>query len=265
MASRTRPGDPRAGERGYTLLALVGIVTVMLIAVGAALPHWRAVVQREKEAELVARGFQYAEAIRVFQRRFGRLPNQLSEMIELDPRSLRRLYDDPMTGGPFLLLVEGPGGTIVPVDPESGEVVASPPPVPRPGEAPDAEPHTSFTGSGPIAGPIHGVKSRARGEAYRTLFDQKDYGSWEFTVERLGAAMDALGPDGLPRRLDYATIGKPFRYPPPGGIPGANPQARPQRGQPNRPRRPGQPPPGQLPREPPPPEQPDEGDGSAEE
>ena len=267
MASSTRAGSAArraesAGAEGYTFLALVGLITVMLIAIGAALPHWRAVVQRDKEAELIARGFQYAEAIRVFQLKQGRLPNQLAELLELEPRSIRRLWDDPMTGGPFLVLMEGPEGTVVPVDPETGEIVA-PPPVVDPdapgeeGEPSGRQPTTLAQGTAPrgsataaVAGPIHGVKSRASGEAYRTLFDQKDFGMWEFTVERLAAAIQATDPYGLPRRLDYSTIGKPFRYPPPGGIAGANPQAQPG-GRPSRPRRPGDPPPGPVPQPPP--------------
>jgi len=251
------------GESGFTLLVLIGIVTAMLIAIGAALPLWRGIVQREKEAELISRGFQYAEAIRVFQNRQGRLPNQLEELVEVEPRSIRRLWTDPMTGGSFLLLMEVPGGTVVPIDPKTGEVVAPPPPpgaegadpgdAPQPFGQPPGKPPTvpqpNFGGDGaPVAGPIHGVKSRGSGEAYRTLFDQKDYGNWEFTVERLTAATQGTGPLGLPRRTEYETLGKPFRYPPPGGVPGANPQAQPNKRQ----RGPGAPPPGQQPTEPPP-------------
>lgn len=266
MASSTRAGSarrPHRAERGYTLVVLMGMVAMILIAVAAALPHWRAVVQREKEAELVTRGFQYAEAIRVFQLRFGRLPTQLSELVELEPRSIRKLWDDPMSGGPFLLVMEGPDGALVSIDPETGELVVPPVEGGEEGEGGEAAPRgftggvRSFASGGQaavVAGPIHGVKSRARGEAYRVLFDQKDFGDWEFTVERLVAATSATGPDGLVRRVDYTTIGKPFRYPPPGGIAGQNLQPQGGRGpgqRPNRPRRPGAQPPGQPDPQPP--------------
>jgi type II secretory pathway pseudopilin PulG len=65
---RIRPGG------GYTLVAVVIIFTVMTILVAAVLPSWTAMIQRDKEEELVFRGLQYAEAIRVFQVRFGRYP-----------------------------------------------------------------------------------------------------------------------------------------------------------------------------------------------
>ncbi len=255
------PGERSRGERGFLLVFLVGLMAVMGIAVAAAIPHWVAIQQRERENELIARGFQYAEAIRVFQKRFGRLPNRLQELVEVEPRAIRQLWKDPMPDGGWLVLMQVPGGGIVPIDPKTGEVVA-PPPVtggdendtpptgrtgvrPIPGGAPGlgggASPGSVAGGpsGGPgVSGPIHGVKSRAHGEAYHKLFGETDYGAWEFTVERLVAATSAKTPDGLPRRMNYATMGKPFRYPPPGGIPGTSVQP----GQRGAPQPPGNPP-----------------------
>ena len=81
------------------------------------------------------------------------------------------------------------------------------------------------------------------------LFEQEDYGDWEFSVERLVAASDARTSAGLPVRFDYSTLGKPFRYPPPGGVPGMNPKPLPggKPGRPGRPARPGDPPKGPRP------------------
>lgn len=227
-------GRSRHGEAGYTLAVLVGILTVIGIMLAAAVPHWVARVQRAKEAELVARGLQYAEAIRVFQRRFGRLPSTLQELVEVEPRSIRQLWKNPFTPGAvggWVVLMEV-GGQVVAIDPVTGapvvggaaggdeeaggEAVAVPPPQVPPGGAPGG-----FTRSVAVAGPIHGVKSLVRGESYRAYFDQKDYGDWEFSVERLVAATSATTPEGILRRSDYETIGRPFPYPPPGGVPGA--------------------------------------------
>ncbi|HLF56250.1 MAG TPA: hypothetical protein VI942_05320 [Thermoanaerobaculia bacterium] len=227
MARSTPTGEcpARAGERGYTLAVVLGILTVMGIALGAALPHWAAMAQREREEELIARGFQYAEAIRVFQHRFGRLPNRLEELLEVEPRSIRQLWPDPMPEGGWLVLMEGPGGQIVPLDPKTGEVVAG---VAQEGEeGPKPPPIPPRAEGGGVAGPIHGVKSRARREAYHVLFDHKDIGDWEFTVERLVAATSPQTPDGLPRRAHYGILGRPFRYPPPGGVPGTTMQPTP--------------------------------------
>jgi len=234
------------------------VLTVMGIALAAAIPHWVAIENREREAELIARGFQYAEAIRVFQQRFGRLPNRLKELVEVEPRTIRQLWKDPMTDGEsFLVLMEVGSGQVLPIDPETGQIVVNPPATeppeegdnrpqggrqPQPGRVKPEPPPGNL---GPdFAAPIHGVKSRARGESYRSLFGQSNYGDWEFTVERLIAATTAKNSDGLLRRVDYSTIGKGFRYPPPGGIPGANlPPPGQGGGQP----RPPQPLPGQAP------------------
>jgi type II secretory pathway pseudopilin PulG len=224
----------RRGEAGYTLAVLVGIVTVLAIALAAAAPHWAARVQRAKEAELVARGLQYAEAIRVFQRRFGRLPNTLQELVDVEPRSIRQLWKNPFSssgvGGWVLLMVVG--GQVAPIDPLTGAVVGGAPAADEPGDgnvgaevaSPSPRPPNApggFTRGVAVAGPIHGVKSLFRGEAYLSFFDQKDYGDWEFSVERLVAATAATTPEGLLRRADYASIGRAFPFAPPGGVPGA--------------------------------------------
>jgi len=63
----------------------------------AATPPPSAVSASEKERELLFRGLQYAEAIRVFHNRFQRFPLRLEELITAQPRSIRRLWKDPMS------------------------------------------------------------------------------------------------------------------------------------------------------------------------
>ena len=76
-------------SRGYTLVALMIGLTIMAILVAAVLPLASTEAQRDKEDELVFRGFQYAEGVRGFRRRYGRYPNTLKEMYEVRPRTLR--------------------------------------------------------------------------------------------------------------------------------------------------------------------------------
>ena len=73
----------RRRSRGYNLVAVVMLVTVLNVLVAAALPLWSTAIRRDKEEELISRGLQYAEAIRIFQKRFGRLPNRLPELLEV--------------------------------------------------------------------------------------------------------------------------------------------------------------------------------------
>lgn len=107
-------GHGGRGMDGYNLVVLAVMVTILNILVAMALPSWGAIIQREKEAELIFRGLQYAEAIRVFQLRNNRLPNQLEELVEVTPRSIRQLWKNPMAKDGAWRLVLGapqqPGG-----------------------------------------------------------------------------------------------------------------------------------------------------------
>ncbi len=210
------PSGSRA-ERGYTLVALAMIVAATAIFAAAVIPLWSARIRRDKEEELISRGFQYAEGIRVFLRRFGRLPNRLEELIEVEPRSIRQLWKDPMTDdGAWAVIVELPGRGLIAVDSRTGQPVA---PIDLDGDGkPDRIPvQAAPEEGGTVAvGPIHGVQSMAHGEAFHSLFDKDDYGDWQFTVEGIQAAIAKPGPSGLPPRANALTIGRPFRYPPPG-------------------------------------------------
>ncbi|HEX9902370.1 MAG TPA: hypothetical protein VGB72_05865 [Acidobacteriota bacterium] len=99
------------GRPGYALIMLLLIVTVLSIGLMAALPVWRTQIQREKEEELIFRGRQIVEAVRLYQAKNpGRYPRSLQELYE--KRFLRRLYKDPMTpSGEWncLLLSGSPG------------------------------------------------------------------------------------------------------------------------------------------------------------
>jgi type II secretory pathway pseudopilin PulG len=73
------------------------VLVVLNIAVATAVQIWSKVIQRENEQELIFRGLQYAEAIRVFQRRFDRPPTTLEELMEVRPRVIRQLWTDPLS------------------------------------------------------------------------------------------------------------------------------------------------------------------------
>lgn len=219
-----RSGDPRdlsgvldrPAEAGYSLVAVVMLVTVMSILTAAVLPLWSAQTQRDKEEELISRGLQYAEAIRVFQRRFGRLPVRIEELIEVEPRSIRRLWADPMTGERnWVRIFEGvpPGG--LPIDPSTGQ------PIPDPdGDGVPGSGETTYVG------PIRGVRTSVSREGFQTFLDQTNYAQWEFRSDIFSRFRLSVGENGVPR-FSALTIGRPFRFPIPGGAgPGqpTNPQ-----------------------------------------
>lgn len=81
---------------GYTLIILLFAVTMLIVGLMVAVPVWQTQIQREKEEELIFRGKQYVEAIRLFQiKKPGTFPKTMDELIE--ERCIRRLYPDPMT------------------------------------------------------------------------------------------------------------------------------------------------------------------------
>jgi type II secretory pathway pseudopilin PulG len=81
---------------GYTILLLMFMVFVMSIGLMIAVPIWQTQIQREKEEELIFRGKQYVEAIRLFQsKRPGAFPKDFEELIE--EKCLRKLFEDPMS------------------------------------------------------------------------------------------------------------------------------------------------------------------------
>ena len=83
-------------EKGYTLLILLFAVSIVSIGLIVAVPVWHTQIQREKEEELIFRGNQYVEAVRLDQlKKPGTFPETLEELIE--EKCLRRLYKDPMT------------------------------------------------------------------------------------------------------------------------------------------------------------------------
>lgn len=206
----------RRGEAGYNLVMVAVAITLLSIALAAALPAWSNAAKREREEELIFRGLQYAEAIRVFQQRFGRLPNRLEELIEVEPRSIRQLWTDPMTGERDWRLVRGNA----PVGMEPG---AQPPPGQEVGGDAglgelDPEEAQNLPDGGAGLGPIRGVRSRSTDEALKTFFDKERYDQWLFTVDLLmaGGGVRQSGGAGVPipleiTRLHSRWIGRPFR------------------------------------------------------
>jgi type II secretory pathway pseudopilin PulG len=226
----------RQSEGGYNLVVLMVLVTVMNVAIAVALPYWSRFAQREKEAEAIFRGLQYAEAIRVFQKRHSRLPTKLEELIEIEPRALRRLYPNPLQeSGQWGLLVQSasmPGGRN---DPRRGARggVRQPigPPGSTPGQTggvginPDLVPGTNYVAVPPAAegeddvelrgprtrttGPLVGVYPAVDAPSQRLFFGQDNYSAWHFTVALIPLPV-VVGDRSLPR-VTSEWIGKPFR------------------------------------------------------
>jgi type II secretory pathway pseudopilin PulG len=108
-------------HRGAALLMTMFLVAVIGILLTVAGPVWRTERQRDKEADLLWVGEQYANAIAAYYAASSPpqllYPQKLSELL-LDARQpnvvrhLRRLYRDPLTGSPDWGLVKDASGRI---------------------------------------------------------------------------------------------------------------------------------------------------------
>lgn len=92
----TAPPHRHTTSPGYTLAGLMIVLIVLEVAVALALPLWSGAAKRDREEEMIFRGLQYAEAVRVFQQLEGRLPAGLKELAEHEPRVLRQAWTNPI-------------------------------------------------------------------------------------------------------------------------------------------------------------------------
>jgi type II secretory pathway pseudopilin PulG len=196
VVART-PSAPRAlrpapsGERGFTLAALIVILTIMMIFVAYTVPRqWSTVMQREREQQTIWAMHQYARAIHEFHRVHNNTyPVSMQQLVEArQPRFLRGPKDgipDPFTGQMDWLLVPstaagqqqnrnlptpgGPGGT-----PQQ-------PPTTTP-----ALPMKDYAG-----GPFIGVRPPKTGKSLIVLNGADTYEQWTYTESDVKAEIDA--------------------------------------------------------------------------
>jgi type II secretory pathway pseudopilin PulG len=198
----------RQAAGGYTLVALLVGMTVASILIASVLPLASAQAQREKEAELIFRGLQYAEGIRIFRRRFGRYPNSLAELVEVKPRSARKLWKDPMTKDGEWAVISAAGTPVTPPPGPGGR----PAPTPRP--TPTRGPFATPGAGEPGGGPVMGVHSKSTERGYRLWEGRQSYNEWRFTEASL--AESAQGGAGTGPGPGFGGI-DPVPAPPGGG------------------------------------------------
>jgi len=173
------------------MVMLIVALTVLNIMIAAMMPLMSTEIQREKEEELIFRGFQYAEAIRIFHLRFQRFPNKLEELIEIKPRCIRQLWKDPMTkDGKWGLIPPGGGAPLNPRNPQDPEGRQNRPVNPQ---NPEGQPsndgrddnglNTPKEGDVVSVGPISGVYSKSPKESHLVFFGHQRYDEWRFTFD----------------------------------------------------------------------------------
>ncbi|MGH9361310.1 MAG: pilus assembly FimT family protein [Thermoanaerobaculia bacterium] len=213
MTPRARHG----GEAGYSLVVLAVLITVMNILVAAAWPLWSQAIRRDKEEELISRGLQFAEGIRVFQQRFGRLPVRLEELVEVEPRCMRRLWKDPLTeDGRWGLVFAGEEG-VAPVRETADGRPRRPARRGAPQEPAEKEPGDSLDPNAPpeegqevAVGPIIGVRSKSTEESVLNFLGQTRHDRWIFRADVFAQRPNVMGNPNMVPSFNYYWW-RPFR------------------------------------------------------
>lgn len=152
------------------MVAVVVMMAVMAILLTVAVELVSFQQRREKEEELIFRGNQIVEGIRLFRARNGRFPLTLGELATAKPRVLRKTWPDPMTGVPdWEPVFLGEDGTTV----AGGGVVPPGTPTPTPVRTPKPQ-------QGAKTGPIIGVHSSRCDEAIKLYDGRSRYCEWKF-------------------------------------------------------------------------------------
>ena len=235
----------RRGEDGFTIVWLAVTITVLNIWIAATLPLWSFQIKRDKNAELIHRGLQVAEGIRVYLARTGQYPTSFKQMTEHEPRCLRREWQNPMredgrwglipvgTGGPGGQgnrgQQTGPDGRPLPGGGNSQNGGAQGSGLPAPGGEPREDglppgtvlstpPGEDTFGEAPQTIAFRGVYHPGSEEGTRLFLDSDIVSEWQFTVELISAMRQGTpeAPLANPRPFPVDQIGRPW---PPGVTP----------------------------------------------
>lgn len=107
-------------DKGFTYMAAMTLVVVMGITLSMAGKYWSTMAIREREAELLFRGDQIRRGIELYYQwtaqkhgGAGLYPESLEELVKskysmAPKRSLRRIYEDPVTGEADWVIISDP-------------------------------------------------------------------------------------------------------------------------------------------------------------
>ena len=178
----------RSAQRGYSMVALLAAVAIMMIMMTAAVPFWRYVMRNDAEEELLFRGGEIADAIARYQRRNGNaLPPSLEVLVK--GKFLRRAYKDPMTKhGRWRFL--RPGEAVAPVASGIPGLGGS---TPTTTTTTTTRP-SAFSPSGQPIGPFQGVASTSTEKSLRVFNGRTRYNEWVFLPGQPRVVGRPIGP-----------------------------------------------------------------------
>src|SRR6266852_12254 len=117
IAVRPKTAGKRS-ERGYALLVVIFLVTLLLISTTVVAPNILTEGRREKEKDMIWRGKQYTRGVKLYYRKMGRFPTSRDDLTKPKLSSLRfmrQAYKDPMNkeDGSWRFIYVGPPGQLI--------------------------------------------------------------------------------------------------------------------------------------------------------
>jgi type II secretory pathway pseudopilin PulG len=188
------------GEGGYTLVIVVLVVALMSILMTVAVQTVEFQMRREREAELIFRGEQYVEAIRLYRMKYGRYPMRMKEIWEANPRVVRKKWKDPITDSENwgLIFLGQEGRRIGPENPLGGTPGPTETVTYEGGGRGDREGDDgSMIGpDGEKIGPIVGVHSTSCDQSIKIYEARTTYCEWQFVFREARGAGSGRPPPG---------------------------------------------------------------------
>lgn len=194
--TRHKPPAGRA-ERGFTLAAVLMIMSIMLIFVVYTVPRqWSIIMQREREQQTIYTMQQYAKACDAFRRKNNTYPVSMQQLLEArQPRFIRCPKDgcvDPLTGEVDWLVIPqsqapAPGGG-APLPPGVNQNPQIQNPVQNPAQAQNPQQPGAPTAPAGIpikdyaGGPFVGVKPNKNGTSLVIFNGADHYEQWIYTA-----------------------------------------------------------------------------------
>jgi len=233
-AGPCHPRSRRKNQRGFALLLVFLMASIVAIMLYMELPRAAMQAQRDKEEMLIDRGEQYKRAIQLFVNKARRYPADIKDLENFNnQRFLRQRYADPMTGKDEWRLIHIQGGML------TDSKVTKPN---GPGGQDQAKTPNGFVGEqvglggtqnqGQSGGAANVRDRRRPSEGANANMPGSTAGQGPGGVDPSGNPLPGQGPDG--GQLPGTVTGQPGQpgYPPGASIPG-------QQGQPTYPGMPG--------------------------
>lgn len=112
------PAPSNQSERGFSYIMLMIAIVLMGVAMSVAARQWKTMVQRELEADLLAKGIEIQNALALYSasKKAGRVmlgevyPQTLADLTRLPKPFLRKAYLDPVGHGEWEVVRARSGG-----------------------------------------------------------------------------------------------------------------------------------------------------------